>query len=227
MKAAVIGLGTIGGTIAKLLTEGGTDILVSERDAEKAQAFARKLGERAKPVPLEEAVGTADILILAVWFDAIKDLVQQHRSALSGKIIVDPSNPIAPDGKGGFTKTIPQSQSSGELIAAMLPNGAKLVKAFGSLSGPSLASAANRKPEKAVLFYATNDTPAGRAVAKLIEAAGFEPMSVGGIDQSIRIEVFGDLHEFGALGKVVSGRQARALLEDRESKAGAGPKSRE
>lgn len=218
MQTAVIGLGTIGGTIARLLTEGHTDILVSERDIQKARGVASKLGAHAKPVPIEEAVAAADILILAVWFDAIQSFVQQHRGALSGKIVVDPSNPIAPDGKGGFTKTIPQAQSSGQIIATLLPDGAKLVKAFGSLSGASLASAANRSPEKAVLFYAADNIPAGDAVATLITAAGFEPVLVGGIDQSIRIEVFGDLHEFGALGKIISGREARALLAQGEKR---------
>jgi len=67
------------------------------------------------------------------------------------------------------------------------------VKAFGTLSAQSLRTAVNRSPERAVLFYATDYPEAGRAVAKLITASGFSPVSVGGIDQSIRIEVGGDL----------------------------------
>jgi predicted dinucleotide-binding enzyme len=59
-----------------------------------------------------------------------------------------------------------------------------------------LRTAVNRSPERAALFYATDYPEAGRAVAKLITASGFSPVSVGGIDQSIRIEVGGDLHEF-------------------------------
>ena len=212
MKTAVIGLGTIGGTIATRLTEGGVDVIVAERNEQRAQDFARKLGARAKALPLEDAIKAADVIILAVWFDVIKQLAADHRSALSRKIVVDPSNPIAPDGKGGFTKTIPTEQSSGQIIAGLLPHDAELVKAFGSLGGASLGSAANRVPEKAVLFYATDYSKAGSAVEKLIRAAGFEPVSVGGIDQSIRIEVFGDLHEFGKLGKIVSAGEAKALL---------------
>ncbi len=213
MKTAVIGLGTIGGTIATRLTEGGVRIVVSERNLQRAQEFARKLGDLASAMPLAESLQTADIVILAVWFDAIKQLVADHRAALSGKIVVDPSNPIVPDGKGGFNKTIPADQSSGRIIAGLLPNGAELVKAFGSLGGASLASAANRVPDKAVLFYATDFPEAGNAVAKLIKAAGFDAVPVGGIEQSIRIEVFGDLHEFGKLGRTVSEHEARSLLD--------------
>jgi 8-hydroxy-5-deazaflavin:NADPH oxidoreductase len=86
------------------------------------------------------------------------------------------------------------------------------VKAFGTLSAESLGKSANRTPERAVLFYAADDPNAGQAVAELIEASGFSPVRVGGIDQSIRIEVGGDLHEFGKLGRLVTAREAEALL---------------
>jgi Metallo-beta-lactamase superfamily len=64
----------------------------------------------------------------------------------------------------------------------------------------------------AVLFYTTDYPEAGRAVARLITASGFSPVRVGGLDQSIRIEVGGDLHEFGKLGKLVSAKEAEALV---------------
>ena len=63
-----------------------------------------------------------------------------------------------------------------------------------------------------MLFYATDYPAAGNIVAKLISASGFSPVSIGGIDKSIRIEVFGDLHEFGKLGKLVSAKEAQALI---------------
>ena len=68
--------------------------------------------------------------------------------------------------------------------------------------------AAWREPERAVQFYATDDAAAGDLVADLIRADGFEPVRVGGLDQSIRLEVFGDLHELGALGRVVTKSEA-------------------
>ena len=142
----------------------------------------------------------------------MKELIARHHPVLAGKVIIDPSNPIAPDGKGGFRKTIPEAQSSGEIIAGLLPEGAELVKAFGTLSAESLGSAANRTPERAVLFYATDVPEAGRVAAELIEASGFSPVSVGGVTQSIRIEVGGDLHEFGKLGRLVSADEAEALV---------------
>jgi predicted dinucleotide-binding enzyme len=220
MQTTIIGLGNIGATVAARLTAGGIDVILSERNLDKAQQLAIKLGPRAKVMPVGDAVKAAEIVVLAVWFDAIKELLAADRSAFSGKIVVDPSNPTAPDGKGGFKKTIAEDQSAGVIIAGLLPGDAELVKAFGTLGAQSLANGANRAPEPAVLFYATDYPKAGHAVAKLIVASGFSPFDVGGIDQSIRIEVGGDLHEFGKLGKLVSATEAEQLLGGQVRRAG-------
>jgi predicted dinucleotide-binding enzyme len=212
MNTAIIGLGNIGSQLAKNLTAGGENVIVADRTLAKAEKLATELGGKARPMPVTDAISKSDVVVLAIYFDAIKDLLATYRGALAGKVIVDPSNPIAPDGKGGFKKTIPADQSSGQLIAALLPEGAELVKAFGTLGAQSLASGVNRSPERAVLFYATDYPEAGRAVARLITASGFSPVRVGGLDQSIRIEVGGDLHEFGKLGKLVSAKEAEALV---------------
>jgi predicted dinucleotide-binding enzyme len=212
MNIAVIGLGNIGTKLATNLTAGGQKIIVADKTPAKAEKLAGELGSNASPMSVRDAIGKADVVILAIYFDAIKEMVTTYRSGLTGKIVVDPSNPIAPDGHGGFKKTIPAEQSSGQLISALLPEGSELVKAFGTLGAESLASGANRSPERAVLFYATDYPEAGAVVAKLIAASGFSPVSVGGIDKSVRIEVGGDLHEFGKLGKLVSAKEAEPLV---------------
>ncbi|WP_448138890.1 hypothetical protein [Sphingobacterium siyangense] len=76
----------------------------------------------------------------------------------------------------------------------------------------SLASAAFQLPEQAVLFYASDDRSVDEEVDQLILDSGFNPLRIGGLDQSIRIEVFGDLHEFGALGKTVSLSEAKSRV---------------
>ena len=81
-----------------------------------------------------------------------------------------------------------------------------------SFDSTGLGSGVNCLPERAVVFYATDYPEAGQAVAELITASGFSPVNVGGVDQSIRIEVGGNLHEFGKLGKLVSAKEAEALV---------------
>ena len=159
-------------------------------------------------VSVDDAVDRADVLVMAVWLDAFKQLIAQYGQQLAGKVIVDPTNAVGPDGAGGYRKVIGDQESSGQILAGLLPAGARLVKAFGTLSAPTLSAAAWRKPEQAVLFYAADDDAAGDLVAELIRASGYEPVRVGGLDQSIRIEMFGNLHEVGALGRAVTKAEA-------------------
>jgi 8-hydroxy-5-deazaflavin:NADPH oxidoreductase len=79
--------------------------------------------------------------------------------------------------------------------------------AFGSLSADLLESASGRSPEPAVLFYATDDDRAGKEAGWLIRTAGFEPVKVGGVEQSGRLEVGGDLHDL-----VVGPAEAPSLI---------------
>ena len=142
-------------------------------------------------------------MVLSVWFSVIKEVLAQYATELQGKIIIDPSNPIAPDGKGRFVKIIGEKESAGQQINALLPRGAKLAKVLGTLGAATLAGAAHQQPQQ-VLFYATDDASINTDIEALIYDSGFAPVRIGAIDQSIRIEVFGDLHEYGALGKTIT-----------------------
>jgi predicted dinucleotide-binding enzyme len=214
-KVAIIGYGTIGQIVAINLVRNNRPVIIAGRDFAKAKNLSVKLGSPAQPMEIGPAIKEADIIIMAVWFDVIKELFYQYGEVFRGKIIIDPSNPIAPDSKGGFAKKIGKNESAGQLNAKLLPKGARLAKALGTLSSGSLAGASDQKPEPAVLFYATDDTSIDGEVEGLIRDTGFEPLRIGGIDQSIRIEVFGDLHEFGGLGKTVT-------LSEAEKKIGTG-----
>lgn len=211
-KVAVIGLGNIGTAVATNLVKGNRSVIIADRTIAKASALSQKLGSLAQPMDIESAIKEADIIVFAVWFSAIKELLHQYATELEGKIIVDPSNPIAPDEKGGFKKIISENESAGEILSALLPKNAKLVKALGTLGVASLANAAFQKPAN-VLFYATDDISINADIEQLIHDNGFDPIRVGSIDQSIRIEVFGDLHEFGALGKTVTRNEIKQPAE--------------
>jgi hypothetical protein len=79
--------------------------------------------------------------------------------------------------------------------------------AFGTMSAELFESSSRRSPEPAVLFYATEDDRTGQEVELLIRTVGFEPEKVGGIEQSDRLEVGGDLHDL-----VVGPAEARSLI---------------
>jgi 8-hydroxy-5-deazaflavin:NADPH oxidoreductase len=205
---AIIGTGNIGSRLAANFAAGGQDFLLAGRDQEAARKTASGLGGHAEAVSVNEAVERADVLVIAVWLPDFEQLIAQYGERLAGKVIVDPTNPVGPDSDGNYRKVIGEQESSGQILAGLLPPGARLVKAFGTLSAPTLSAAARQEPERAVQFYAADDDAAGDLVAGLIRAGGFEPVRVGGLDQSIRIEMFGDLHEYGALGRTVTRTEA-------------------
>jgi 8-hydroxy-5-deazaflavin:NADPH oxidoreductase len=209
---AIIGTGNIGSRLAANFAAGGQDFLLADRDQQAARKIASDLDGHAEVVSIDEAVDQADVLVIALWLDAFEQVIAQYGDRLAGKVIVDPSNPVGPDGAGGYRKVIGEQESSGQILAGLLPPGARLVKAFGTLSAPTLSTAARREPERAVQFYAADDAAAGDLVAELIRAGGYEPVRVGGLDQSIRIEMFGDLHEYGALGRAVTKLEALAAI---------------
>jgi 8-hydroxy-5-deazaflavin:NADPH oxidoreductase len=213
MKTAIVGLGNIGRQVALNLIAGGESVLVADHGPTKASDFVKVADGKAQATSVTNAIRDADVVLFAVYFNTMKELFAEHRGQLAGKIVVDPSNPIAPDGAGGFKKIIPENESSGQILSALLPPDARLVKAFGTLGAGSLKSGARHTPEPYVLFYASDDRDAGNAVAELIRASGFAPVRVGGINQSIRLEVFGELHEFGKLGRLVTASEASVLVQ--------------
>jgi predicted dinucleotide-binding enzyme len=211
-KVAIIGLGNIGKAVAANLIKGSHPVILASRELDKAKELAAGLGSLANAKEITEAIKEADVVIPAIYFDKIKEFLKTYANELKGKIIIDVSNPIAPDGKGGFKKIIDQNQSAGKILSELVPPTAVLVKAFGTLGAGSLANAAFDNTERKVLFYASDSTNSNKQIEELIADSGFTAFDIGGIDQSIRIEVFGDLHEFGALGKTVT-------LEEAKSKA--------
>jgi predicted dinucleotide-binding enzyme len=149
----------------------------------------------------------ADAVVLALRFTVLKGVIDEIAEPLTDKLVVVPSNPFGIDAEGNVARLLPKGQSSGEVIAGWLPTGVALAMAFGTMSGDLFESSSNRSPELAVLFYATDDDRAGKEVERLIRTAGFEPVKVGGIEHSSRLEVGGDLHDL-----VVGPAEARSLI---------------
>jgi predicted dinucleotide-binding enzyme len=201
---AIIGLGNIGKVIATNLVKGNHSVILATRDIEKTKELVGQLGNFAISKEITDAIREADVIIPAIYFNALKEFFQTYSKELDGKIIIDVSNPIAPDGNGGFKKIIGEDESAGKILSNLIPKNAKLIKAFGTLGADSLLNLAFSEPDRKVLFYASDNTNSNQKIEELITNSGFVPFHIGGIDQSIKIEVFGDFHEFGALGKTVT-----------------------
>ena len=208
MTTAVIGTGGVGSVIARQLAAGGETLRLSSADKESARMLAAKIGPAAvAAADNDDALRGADAVVLALRFGVLQSVIGEITGSLTDRLVVVPSNPVSLDAQGNVVRVLPEGQSSGEVVAGWLPAGARLAMAFGSLSAKLFESSSNRSPELAVLFYATDDDLAGEEVEQLIRTAGFEPLKVGGIDQSTRLEVGGDLHD-----RVVGSAEARSLV---------------
>jgi 8-hydroxy-5-deazaflavin:NADPH oxidoreductase len=208
VTTAIIGTGGIGSVIARQLGSGGETLRLSSADVKSARTLAAEIGRAAVvAVDNRDALRDADAVILALRFTVLKGVIGEIADPLTGKVVVVPSNPLSTDAQGKVSRLLPEGQSSGEVVAGWLPSAAHLAMAFGTLRADLLESASNRSPELAVLFYATDDDRASEGVERLIRTAGFEPAKVGGIEQSSRLEVGGDLHDL-----VVGPAEARSLI---------------
>jgi len=209
MTTAIIGTGGIGSAIARQLASGEEDLRLASADIESAQRLAAQIGPAAV-VALDnrDALQGSETVVLALRFPVLQNVLEEIAQPLTDKTVVVPSNPVGLDARGNVTRLLPEGQSSGKVLAGWMPAEAHLAMAFGTMTADLLESSSHRTPELAALFYATDDERAGTEVERLIRAAGFEPVKVGGVEQSSRLELGGDLHDL-----VVGPAQARSLID--------------
>jgi 8-hydroxy-5-deazaflavin:NADPH oxidoreductase len=207
MTTAIIGTGGLGSVIARQLASGGETLRLASADQKSARTLATQIGSGAVVADSNrDAVQGAGAVVLALRFTALEGVIDEIAGLLSAKVVVVPSNPVTTGAHGDIVRVLPEGQASGTVVAKWLPAGARLAMAFGTLPVDMFLSARHRSPEPAVLFYVTDDARAGEEAGRLIRVAGFEPVKAGGLEQSGRLEVGGDLHAL-----VVGLAEARSL----------------
>jgi NADPH-dependent F420 reductase len=188
MTIAIIGSGKMGAGLARLLAAKGFDVAIGNRTPEKAATLAKEIGAKAKGGSVQDALRGADIVVLAVPY---KDAATALKSVgdLTGKILIDISNPITPDYKG---LTVGHSTSAAEEIQKLAP-GAKVVKAFNTIFA-ELLPAESRKGRKVQVFVAADDETAKAKVSELVQALEFEPVDSGILYNSRFLEPMGEMN---------------------------------
>ncbi len=208
MTTAIIGTGGIGSVVAGRLAAGGETLRLASADGDSARALAAQLGAAVTVAAgNRDALTGAGAVVLALRFSVLKSVIDEIAGSLAGQVVIVPSNPVSADAGGNLVRLIPDDQSAGQVVSGWLPPGAQLAMAFGAMSADLLAAAGHRAPEPAVLFYAADTDRAGQEAERLIRTAGFEPVKAGGLSQSGRVEVGGDLHDV-----VVGPAVARSLV---------------
>src|SRR6476661_730966 len=146
LTTAIIGVGNLGRTVARHLVGGAEPVVLAAADEAHAKALADELGPNASAASVEDAIAGADVVVLATWLDQTRELVPAQARLFEDKVVVDPSNPIGFDENGQMIRTLPKGESSGSVVAGLLPAGAHYVKAFGSLGADQLATGAHHEP---------------------------------------------------------------------------------
>ena len=179
---SIIGAGGMATAIAGRTIKAGHPVEVIVRDRSKARAFADKLGAGAT-TGTYGAAPKGDIVILAVPYGSAASVVADFGAALGGKVIIDITNPVAPDLSGLVP---PSGSSAAQEIARALPAGAHVVKAFNTLFGPVLA-----KGGRLDAFIAGDDGEAKARVATFLESLGLRPLDIGALHMAQTLESLG------------------------------------
>ncbi len=216
MTTAIIGTGGIGSVIARHLTSGGETVRLSSTDSESARRLAAQIGRSAVvAVDNRDALQGADAIVLVAAVFRVEFRRRGDRPPASRQARCRSQQ------SGWHRRTGQRLTHPAE--GAILwrddhASGCRRVRCWPWRLEPcqpiSSSPLASGQPEPAVLFYVTDDDRAGEEVERLIRAAGFEPAKVGGLEESTRLEVGGDLHDV-----VVGLGEGRVLMDrsDRQS----------
>lgn len=188
MKIAIIGTGNMGTGLAIALANAGHEISIGARDLVKAAALAEKVGKGAVGGGVAASVVLADVVIFALPFGAAADTIKSAGD-LTGKVLVDISNPISPDYK---ELTIGHTTSAAEEIQKLAPN-ARVVKAFNTIFA-QLLSPESRQDKKLQVFVASDDDAAKTSVSELVTSIGFEAVESGALSNSRFLEPIGEMN---------------------------------
>lgn len=192
---SIIGTGKMGSAIAEVSARAGASIQIIRRRAGTGSAAERSDAEYG-------LVGdelTGDLVVLAVPYEAYPNVLAHYRDRLSGKVVIDISNPI------DFTTydelLVPPDSSTAVELSKALPAGVTVVKAFNVNLGDTLSAGTNGTTSTTVLF-AGDDPEAKIAVAAFLEAAGLRAVDAGPLSRARELEAMGFLQiVLAAIGK--------------------------
>jgi len=167
---SIIGTGNMGQAISGIVTKGGNTVeLLGHSDS-------------GKPV-------TGEIVVLAVPYPALADVLAAHGDQLAGKVVVDITNPL--DFQTFDSLTVPADSSAAAEIAASLPQ-SRVIKAFNTNFAATLASGTAGQVPTTVLI-AGDDTQAKALLGEVITAGGLRAIDAGALRRARELEALGFL----------------------------------
>src|SRR5436305_14616272 len=185
MKIGIIGAGHIGGTIGELWIQAGHPVFFSSRHPEELNELVDRLAPLAQAGTVTQAIGFGNVAFLAVPYGALPQIGKDYGKSLAGKIVLDAENAVA--GRDGAIADEVEREGIGVTSQKYLP-GARLVRAFNTLSYMIFEREANRAAPRLAVPIAGDDQEAVAVAARLVRDAGFDPVEVGKLADASRFQ---------------------------------------
>jgi predicted dinucleotide-binding enzyme len=175
-RIGVIGAGNVGATVGALWVKAGYPVMFASRHPDQLKDMVARLGQLASAGTPLQAAAYGEVLFFAVPYGALPDLGRDLRDELRGKVVLDACNPF-PQRDGPIAE---QALRDGVgVTSASLLEGARLVRAFNSLSAAAVGREAHRAGPPLAIPIAGNDKQALEVASRLIRDAGLAPVIIG------------------------------------------------
>jgi predicted dinucleotide-binding enzyme len=203
MDITIIGTGNMARGIATRALAGDHTVTLLGTDQEKAQALAGELSGDVRTGTVGDPI-SGDLVVLAIWYQAIDDVLGSYGDQLNGKTIIDITNPVDPQSYAPLTV---EAGSAAQEIALKAP-GAKVVKAFNTtFAGSLVEGTVGGQPLD--VFVAADDDEAKATVRSFAESTGLRVLDAGPLASARQLEGAGYLHM--AVQPELGGTYASAL----------------
>ena len=188
MDVTIIGTGNMARGIATRALTGGHSVTLLGTTADKADALAADLGGDVRAGQAGDPLA-GDVIVLAVWYQAVDDVLATYGDQLAAKVVVDITNPVDPE---TYAPLAVEEGSVAQHIAARVP-GAKVVKAFNTtFAGTLVEGTVAGQPLD--VFLAGDDQAAKDTVKQLARDGGLRPVDVGPLALAHHVEALGYLN---------------------------------
>lgn len=212
--AVIGGTGDLGSGLAKRWAEAGYTVVLGSRDATKAATAAETMSAELIGAEAGEVRGldnlaaaqAGEIVVLTVPFSQQRTMLEQIRSALDGKILVDVTVPLVPPKV--MRVQLPAEGSAGALAQQLLGESVRVVSAFQNVAAHHL-QAGNR--DVCDVLVCGNSKEARAEVVELVNAIGLRGLHAGSINNSAAAEaltsllIFMNKHYGGHAGVRITG----------------------
>jgi predicted dinucleotide-binding enzyme len=188
MDITIIGTGNMGRAIATRALAGGHTVTLLGHETGKAEALAGDLSGDVRAGTVGDPLAD-DVVVLAVWYQALDDVLGRYGDQLAGKVVVDITNPVDPE---TFQPLDLQTGSAAEEIAQRAP-GAKVIKAFNTTFAGTLAPG-EVAGQALDVFVASDEQDAKAAVRALAGSGGLRVVDAGPLARARQLEALGFLH---------------------------------